>query len=104
MFVVIWTFRCMAGRAREFESAYGPDGGWAALFSNSPEYLGTELLRGLDAPDRYMTIDRWRSREAYTQFLTDYAVDYDAFDGQCEGLTEEEERIGGFDTPSDEST
>ena len=53
----------------EFERAYGPDGEWAAFFKQGAGYIGTELLRDLDEPDRYLVIDRWETREAYNDFL-----------------------------------
>ena len=32
-------------------------------------YIGTELLRDVEEPDRYLVIDRWESAEAYNAFL-----------------------------------
>ena len=53
----------------EFARAYGPDGEWAAFFRQGAGYIGTELLRDLDEPDRYLVIDRWQTVEAYNDFL-----------------------------------
>ena len=61
MHVIIWEFRAQRGREGEFEGAYGPDGDWANFFRSGEGYLGTELMRDLETPGRYVTIDRWTS-------------------------------------------
>jgi len=53
-------------------------------------YLGTELLRDETNPQRYLTIDRWRTKEDYEAFLSKYTQEYKALDTQCEGLMESE--------------
>jgi heme-degrading monooxygenase HmoA len=53
----------------EFERAYGPDGEWAEFFRDGDGYIGTELLRDVENPGRYLVIDRWESREAYQRFV-----------------------------------
>jgi heme-degrading monooxygenase HmoA len=95
--VIVWSFRPRAGSQRRFEEAYGPGGGWSMLFRGSPDYLGTELLRAADGSERYLTVDRWRSAEAYEAFLATRRREYDALDRECEGLTESEELVGRFD-------
>lgn len=95
-FVVIWEFQPRSDSGAEFERAYGPQGVWAPLFRRSLDYLGTELLRDLDRPDRYVTIDRWTSRTAYERFRTERAVEYRAIDEQCARLTEREAFVGAF--------
>ena len=49
----------------EFERAYGPDGEWAEFFRTGEGYVGTELLRDVENPGRYLVVVRWESREAY---------------------------------------
>jgi heme-degrading monooxygenase HmoA len=53
----------------EFERAYGPDGEWAAFFRTGAGYVGTELLRDLENPGRYLVVDRWDSSDAYEAFV-----------------------------------
>jgi quinol monooxygenase YgiN len=38
--------------------------------------VGTELLRDVEAPGRYLVIDRWESREAYNDFVTEHRDEY----------------------------
>jgi heme-degrading monooxygenase HmoA len=60
----------------EFERAYGPDGEWAAFFRQGPGYIGTELLRDVENPGRYLAIDRWDSRDAYQAFVDAHREEY----------------------------
>jgi len=96
-FVIIWEFHPRAGKRREFEKAYGPDGVWGRLFSRAEGYVGTELLR-VDKSLRYFTIDEWESRETYERFRKNYVVEYGEIDAQCELLTESETKVGEFDS------
>jgi heme-degrading monooxygenase HmoA len=54
--------------AAEFERVYGPDGEWATFFGQGRGYIGTELLRDVEVPGRYVVVDRWDSAEAYNEF------------------------------------
>jgi len=95
-YAIVWEFLVEQRSTAEFEHHYGPDGTWAALFGEAPGYLGTLLLRDASAPGRYLTIDRWRSAEAYRAFRAAFAGPYAALDRQCEALTRGEREIGVF--------
>ena len=60
----------------EFESTYGPDGEWAEFFKRGAGYIGTELLRDVELPGRYVVIDRWESAEAYNAFSAEHRDEY----------------------------
>jgi heme-degrading monooxygenase HmoA len=60
----------------EFERVYGADGQWAAFFRQGQGYIGTELLRDVEEPDRYLVIDRWESADAYNAFLAENQAEY----------------------------
>lgn len=95
MFVIAWEYRVREGAEHAFESLYGADGAWAALFRQYPAYLGTELLR--DQPSgRYLTIDRWASEAGYAAFLAAAAEPYARIDAQGDALTEDERCIGRY--------
>jgi len=45
---------------------------------------------------RYVTIDRWISSEAYDAFVKTWKEDYEALDAYCRNLTERESLLGAF--------
>ena len=97
MHAVAWRYRVAPQCHADFEALYGPDGGWARLFRRSVDYLGTSLYRDTADVDTYLTIDRWRSRDAYEAFLRDERADYAALDARGDALTIEETRLGAID-------
>lgn len=100
MYVVLWRFRPIMGREREFERAYGPSGEWTRLFQQGEGYLGTELLKRSDDPREYLAVDRWASGAAYEAFLSRFGSEYRSLDQRMEDLTEEEASVGAFETLS----
>jgi len=98
MYVVLWKFRVRRGAEHAFAEMYGPTGAWAALFRASPGFLGTELLRDLEGARRYVTIDRWQSRESYDAFRREKHAEYEALDREGAHLTEVESLVGDFTT------
>jgi heme-degrading monooxygenase HmoA len=69
-------YRYEARDAEEFERVYGPDGEWAHFFRRGAGYIGTELLRDIEEPGRYVVIDRWESIEHYNAFAADHQGEY----------------------------
>ena len=96
MFVVVWQFEIAEDKIAAFEDAYSPQGAWAQLFGDSPEYRGTELLRDAYIPGNYLTIDRWASEEAFRAFRKDHDAEYEKLDRACDDLTSREIRIGAY--------
>jgi heme-degrading monooxygenase HmoA len=94
---LLWTFEVAAARAAEFERVYGPDGDWARLFGRAPGYLGTELLKDVLRPGRYLTIDRWTDTAAFEAFKHEWKAEYDTLDRLCESLTTSETPLGAFE-------
>jgi heme-degrading monooxygenase HmoA len=96
-YLAIWEFEIKLESRALFEETYGPDGAWARLFRQSPDYRGTRLVRDLTDPGRYLTFDDWTSREAFRSFKQAHAAEYAILDKQCESLTEREAIIGEFE-------
>ncbi len=96
-FFAVWEFQVKAECVVEFERVYGRDGSWAQLFQQSSDYRGTELVRDLERTGRYLTIDRWTSREALGEFKRRFAAEYAALDKTCERLMEAERLLGEFE-------
>jgi len=96
-YMVIWEFSVEPEARLAFERAYGQNGDWVQLFRQSPEYRGTQLLRDLERPGRYLTLDLWTSRDALREFKKANESAYQALDRQCERLTERELLVGEFE-------
>ena len=97
MFVALWEFEVKPGHEKGFERAYGPDGEWVRLFRSDENYQGTRLLRDTSRDGIYVTLDFWRSREAYERFRQAAATRYAEIDAECEGLTDSERHLGSFE-------
>ena len=96
MRVILWRFKVQSGKEGEFEKAYGPGGAWDVLFRRGEGFLGTELLRPAGSTRDYVTIDRWRSEDAFEAFLRDHKAAYTTLDAQLESLTVRESPVGTF--------
>jgi heme-degrading monooxygenase HmoA len=93
---IVWEFRVPLERVPDFEAAYGPDGGWARLFSRAVGFIGVELLRCTQQEGRYLTIDRWESRAVFEAFHAQFAAEYKELDASFESLASAETRVGAF--------
>ena len=98
MFVIVWEFRVKHDRLAEFKDAYKADGEWARLFRKASGFVETELWRDRDDRARFITVDKWNSRDDFDAFRVKYDADYLAIDARTEHFTDAEERIGEFET------
>ena len=115
-YLVIWEFHVFEVHRAAFESAYGPCGAWVRLFRRDPAFLATDLLRDDSSkndssrngknhnainPDstRYVTVDRWQSRQAYELFRQTHAAEYQEIDARCAEWTDREVCIGSYFAP-----
>jgi heme-degrading monooxygenase HmoA len=81
-----------------FELAYGADGEWAQFFRQGQGYIGTELLRDVETPGRYIVIDRWDSAEAYNAFAAANREEYMRRVDDSRFYYEQELRFGTFES------
>lgn len=96
-YTYLWEFTVTPEHAAEFAQVYGPAGPWVALFKQSAGYLGTLLLRDQANPQRFITVDRWRSAADYQAFRAASAAAYCDLDERCQSLTEHERSLGSYD-------
>jgi heme-degrading monooxygenase HmoA len=80
-----------------FERAYGPEGEWAEFFGRGSGYVGTELLRDVENPGRYLVVDRWESREAYHAFVDEHREEYVRRVDETAFYYDSELRLGTFE-------
>ncbi len=97
MHLIVWEFHVQSGSQPKFEALYGPGGAWVSLFGRDPGWVGTELLRDTGNPERYLTIDRWRSAQSYDRFLAATGERYQQIDRAGEGITVTERLVGRFE-------
>lgn len=95
-YTYLWEFDVSAERVTDFEQQYGQAGVWVQLFRQSPDYIETLLLKDNAVAGRYLTVDRWRSEEAFLAFKSAFSALYAQLDKDCEGLTMAERFLGGF--------
>ncbi len=97
MVKIVWEFLVRPGREEEFELFYNGEGLWAILFRKSPDYFGTKLMRDMNTPRRYLTVDKWETAESFPVFKKTVEFEYTAIDRKCEELTENERLVGVFE-------
>src|SRR3954471_4735537 len=83
--------------AEQFERVYGPEGDWSAFFRTGRGYVGTELLRDLEIPGRYLVIARWESAQAYDGFVGANRDEYMQRVDDTAFLYQQELRFGTFE-------
>ncbi len=81
----------------EFERVYEPEGEWAQFFRTGSGFVGTELLRDVELPGRYLVLDRWESRGAYNAFVEANRDEYVRRVDETTGHYEQELRFGTFE-------
>jgi heme-degrading monooxygenase HmoA len=74
--VIALVFSYEVRETAEFERVYGPEGEWAQFFRQGRGYVGTELLRDVESPSRYLVVDRWESVDAYNAFVCEHRDEY----------------------------
>src|ERR1700733_8158917 len=58
---IVWEFTARADKIQEFEKFYADSGPWTVLFRKNSGYHGSVLLRDIEQPRRYLTMDRWEN-------------------------------------------
>jgi hypothetical protein len=96
LFTYVWEFEVPSTAEAEFQRHYGPNGTWVTLFRHDPAYVETLLLQDSSRPGRYLTVDRWKSADAYHSFRERFAEQYETLDRLCETLTVRETHLGSF--------
>jgi len=95
--VIALVFSYEVREPETFERVYGADGEWACFFRQGAGYIGTELLRDVELPGRYLVIDRWESADAYNAFAAEHRDEYMRRVDETRFLYEQELRFGTFE-------
>ena len=105
--MVVREFLVGAGRERDFERIFGPEGIWPEFLRRSGHYLGTELWLRSKTERRFRLKDYWRSHVGFEAFRAIHQLDCDRLNQLIarEELVVREEFLGAFyadDPGSDE--
>ena len=98
MYTIVWHYRVSAGRERDFEAYYGAAGPWVELFRRANGFRETSLLRDVERPDEYVTIDRWDSADDYRRFREEFRHEYSRLDADADALTSTEHHVCGVES------
>lgn len=88
MFVRVWQYDVPTDHVADFSAAYGQDGDWARLFRAAAGYLGTDLFHSAEAPELFLTVDRWADSAAWQAFLETSGPAYQALDARLAYLAD----------------
>ena len=67
------------------------------VFRGGRGYIGTELLKDVEQPGRYVVVDRWESRETYNAFVEGRRDEYMRRVDETRYLYDQELRFGTFE-------
>jgi len=96
MFIIIWKYRVLRENSDAFRFEYASGGVWEKLFSQSEDFIGSYLHRGVEENNTYILIDRWTTKAAYEDFLFNNHATYQKLSKLLQHLYETEEKIGSF--------
>jgi heme-degrading monooxygenase HmoA len=105
--VIALVFSYEVRDSAEFERVYGPEGDGASFFGGARGYIGTELLRDVESPGRYIVVDRWETADAYNAFANEHREEYMRRVDDTRFLYDQELRFGTFEnvwTPGNPKT
>lgn len=98
MFIIIWKYKIKYEHIIDFERLYGEEGDWVKLFNKYDDYIKTELLKDCSDTESYITIDYWKSKEAYQNFKRTAAAPTNEIDKLGEKLTLQETYLGEIES------
>jgi len=82
----------------EFRRVYSAGGEWETFFRAGRGYIGTELLRDVEQPGRFLVVDRWESRDTYNAFVAEHRDEYMRRVDETVFLYVRELRLGTFES------
>lgn len=98
VFAYIWEYIVKENHLGEFKRIYEPEGDWAQLFRKADGYLATDLHQDKSNPNKFVTVDFWKTKGDRDNFRNQFSEEFKALDEHCERFTEREELIGDFDS------
>lgn len=97
MYIVLTEFVAKEGKVAEFEDYFGSAGKRAEVLQNGEGFMSTELLRDKGAKLRYVTMDRWVSKDAYDDFGIEFESENSDLVRAGEELSSKQALIGALE-------
>lgn len=97
----VWQFDVKPDCVDAFREAYGPKGVWAIYYSQSKDYLGTDLYEDRETAGRFLTVDYFSNGVARGELVASEADAFAKIDDQWEHATKKELYIGQFNMSTD---
>lgn len=98
----MWEYLVYKHHLEEFKKTYGPGGEWVRLFRKADGYVTTHLHQDRSKPERFITVDFWKSKSDFDNFKKQFSREFEEIDRRCEQFTIEETLLGYFDFLSSE--
>ncbi|MEP2023011.1 MAG: antibiotic biosynthesis monooxygenase [Reichenbachiella sp.] len=96
MYKVIWRYKVKAEFIKDFLKIYDANGEWVQLFSKSSDFIKTALFNDVNADQYFLTIDYWKSKEAYQNFYKQHHKEIKQIDVMGDQMTLLEEKLDEF--------
>jgi heme-degrading monooxygenase HmoA len=96
MVEIVWEVVVKEEARGQFELAYGPGGAWSELFAGWPGFRGIMLLRDVNRPRHYLTIELWESVADREQAREERAAEYATLEVTLAGWVESRTEVGAF--------
>lgn len=96
MVELVWEFIVREEGKGQYELVFGPGGGWSNLYSSSPGFRGTTVMRDIKNPLRYLIFDLWDSEIDRENVLDENPTGYSELETTLDKLTESKSKLGTF--------
>jgi heme-degrading monooxygenase HmoA len=96
MVEIVWEFVVKEEARGYFELAYGPGGAWSQLFARSPGFRGITVLRDIENPRRYLTVDLWDTAGHREQALAECGAEHHELEASLGEWIESRTEVGTF--------
>ena len=96
MIEIVWEFVVKDEFKGHFELVFGPGGAWSKLFTTSPGFRGTNLLRDTKDQRRYLIVDFWDTEAHREEILKELESEYAKLNADFDKWTESRTELGAF--------
>jgi hypothetical protein len=102
MYQIFWELKVKFKEREKFEAFYDPKGKWVKFFSQSADYLGTEVLESGEGDNAFLVVDEWVSEEAFVSFIEANKTAYLQLEENAQSVSRNKKRIWINSAPKDE--